>query len=626
MLKSNSKKGKTEDLNKSKNLDAEKFISSRYWIEIKRDKRFFFSPLIFLLGYLASTTIVPIFYSQLIQDATEGKVSSLSDVILPASILCGLYLFKSFSYFVETRIFTRMVESAQKALALESFQKISSMSKSFFADRFTGSLVGQANPYSLQVRDFANQWQYSLLPSVASTIVMLGYISTKSFLLAVPLVLSSVVYAFVMFKNRKKMRLMNKAANKAANDYSGKLSDSIGGMEAVKADGAEVHELKNLKPFVEKFTKLRRKSINFNNTQGELINFLNQFFILISLLFTVYLFIEGKIELSTVILMSRYASSIIGNVATISRFKLNLQGIYAGSYEMAEIMMLEPGIQDPEIPTSLKINKGLIEFNNANFKYSDSTENIEAEDEGDSGAPKSKNSKLKKLEPHLFKDLNLIIQPGEKIGLVGPSGGGKSTLLKLILRFYDVDSGEVKIDGINIKDVIQSKLRQQIAYVPQDPALFHRSILENIGYSKPKATKKQIESAAHQAFADEFINDLPKGYDTLVGERGVKLSGGQRQRVAIARAILKDAPILLLDEATSALDSESEKYIQKSLQKLIKGRTTVVVAHRLSTIQNMDRILVIEKGRVVDSGSHRELLSSSPLYQKLWSHQSGGML
>ncbi|HRV76225.1 MAG TPA: ATP-binding cassette domain-containing protein, partial [Candidatus Saccharimonadales bacterium] len=229
-------------------------------------------------------------------------------------------------------------------------------------------------------------------------------------------------------------------------------------------------------------------------------------------------------------------------------------------------------------------------------------------------------------EQHLFKNLSLTIKPGEKIGLVGPSGGGKSTLLKLILRFYDIDSGAVKIDGINVKDVIQSKLRQQIAYVPQDPALFHRSIAENIGYSKPNAKLKEVKAAAKQAYVDEFIESLPDGYDTLVGERGVKLSGGQRQRVAIARAILKDAPILLLDEATSALDSESESYIQKSLEKLMKDRTTVVVAHRLSTIRKMDRIIVVDKGRVVDSGPHDQLLKSSPLYKKLWSHQSGGLL
>ncbi|USN97839.1 MAG: ATP-binding cassette domain-containing protein [Candidatus Nomurabacteria bacterium] len=330
------------------------------------------------------------------------------------------------------------------------------------------------------------------------------------------------------------------------------------------------------------------------------------------------MYINHKIDLAMVLIMTSYAGSLVDKISALSNYKINVQEVYNSTFEMAEIMMMEPEIKDPQYPVKLKIEKGQIEFNDASFKYTNASEELKEDED--------KPNKNIKDEQHLFKNLSLTIKPGEKIGLVGPSGGGKSTLLKLILRFYDIDSGAVKIDGINVKDVIQSKLRQQIAYVPQDPALFHRSIAENIGYSKPNAKLKEVKAAAKQAYVDEFIESLPDGYDTLVGERGVKLSGGQRQRVAIARAILKDAPILLLDEATSALDSESESYIQKSLEKLMKDRTTVVVAHRLSTIRKMDRIIVVDKGRVVDSGPHDQLLKSSPLYKKLWSHQSGGLL
>ncbi len=223
-------------------------------------------------------------------------------------------------------------------------------------------------------------------------------------------------------------------------------------------------------------------------------------------------------------------------------------------------------------------------------------------------------------------DLNLEIAAGEKIGLVGHSGSGKTTLTKLLLRFNDIDGGEILIDGQNIANITQEDLRKCIAYVPQEPLLFHRTIRENIAYANPEASSKDIEEAAKKAYAQEFIEKLPKGYDTLVGERGVKLSGGQRQRVAIARAILKDAPILILDEATSALDSESEKLIQAALWELMKGRTAIVIAHRLSTIQRMDRILVLNDGEVIEQGKHAELLEKNGTYAKLWAHQSGGFI
>jgi ATP-binding cassette subfamily B protein len=210
--------------------------------------------------------------------------------------------------------------------------------------------------------------------------------------------------------------------------------------------------------------------------------------------------------------------------------------------------------------------------------------------------------------------------------LVGHSGGGKTTLIRLILRFMDIDGGEILIDGQNIANITQDDLRRSITYVPQEPLLFHRTLAENIGYGKLDATAEETVKAAKLAHADEFIKVLPKGYDTLVGERGIKLSGGQRQRVAIARAMLKDAPIILLDEATSALDSESEVLIQDALWKLMEGKTTVVIAHRLSTIQKMDRIVVLDNGEIAEEGSHKELLEKDGTYATLRAHQSGGFL
>jgi ATP-binding cassette subfamily B multidrug efflux pump len=227
--------------------------------------------------------------------------------------------------------------------------------------------------------------------------------------------------------------------------------------------------------------------------------------------------------------------------------------------------------------------------------------------------------------------LNLTIRPGEKVGLVGRSGAGKSTIVNLLLRFYDLESGRILVDGQNIAHVTQNSLRQQIGMVTQDTSLLHRSVRDNILYGRPDATEADMIAAAKRAEAHEFILTLSDakgrtGYDAHVGERGVKLSGGQRQRIAIARVMLKDAPILLLDEATSALDSEAEVAIQASLYDLMKGKTVVAIAHRLSTIAAMDRLIVLDKGRIVEEGTHRELLESGGLYARLWAHQSGGFL
>jgi ATP-binding cassette subfamily B protein len=226
----------------------------------------------------------------------------------------------------------------------------------------------------------------------------------------------------------------------------------------------------------------------------------------------------------------------------------------------------------------------------------------------------------------VFESLSFSLPAGQKVGVVGRSGAGKTTLMKLILRHYDLGGGSILVDGTDIRTVTKESLRESIAVVPQEPALFHRTIAENIAYGNPDATHEEIERAATLAQAHEFIELLPKGYETLVGERGVKLSGGQRQRVAIARAFLKDARILLLDEATSALDSESEVLVQKALLTLMEGRTVIAIAHRLSTLRAMDRLLVFDKGEIIEDGTHAELLKKKGHYADLWNHQAGGFL
>ena len=303
------------------------------------------------------------------------------------------------------------------------------------------------------------------------------------------------------------------------------------------------------------------------------------------------------ITLGTIVLLETYLFRLFDKLWNVGK---NIRVIYeamADANEMTEILIKPLEVMMFPMP-KLAVKSGAIEFKNVSFGYH--------------------------KDQDVLNNFDLAIKPGERVALIGPSGGGKSTIIKLLLRFFDLNGGEILIDGQDIYKTQQDSLRAQLSLVPQDPILFHRSLIENIRYAQPEAKDSEVVKAAKLAHAHEFISSFPDGYNTLVGERGVKLSGGERQRVAIARAILKDAPILVLDEATSSLDSESEQFIQDALKSLMQGRTTIVVAHRLSTIMQMDRIVVIDGGKIVEQGKHEELLKiREGLYQRLWEIQAG---
>jgi ATP-binding cassette subfamily B protein len=278
----------------------------------------------------------------------------------------------------------------------------------------------------------------------------------------------------------------------------------------------------------------------------------------------------------------------------------NLEGSLTDAAQFTELLLHPPAIVDADPVEPFQPRDASVRFRSVRFAHPS--------------------------RPPLFDGLDLTISAGEKVGLVGRSGGGKTTLTRLLLRFADLDAGAIEIGGQDIATIAQSALRSFIATVPQEPAMFHRTIAENIRIGRPRATDAEVRHAAELAHAAEFIAALPAGYDTLVGERGIKLSGGQRQRIAIARALLKDAPILVLDEATSALDSESENHIQQALWTLMQDRTAIVIAHRLSTVRRMDRLVVLEAGAIVEHGRHDQLLAGRGYYAALWQHQSGGFL
>lgn len=306
------------------------------------------------------------------------------------------------------------------------------------------------------------------------------------------------------------------------------------------------------------------------------------------------------LTIANIVFLYSLSNSLLSNVWTMNHILRNVNQSFGDAKEMVEILDM-PYIVDDKTDKPLAVEDATIDFSHISFRHEEQKEK-------------------------LFENFDLKISAGDRVGLVGVSGSGKTTLTKLLLRFADVTAGAIYIDGQDIRDVTQQSLREAIAYVPQESSLFHRSVYDNIAYGRPGASKEEVLKAAKLANADEFIRKLPDGYETMVGERGVKLSGGQRQRIAIARAILKDAPILVLDEATSALDSESEALIQEALGNLMKGRTSIVVAHRLSTIAGLDKIVVLNDGKIVEQGTHAELLARGGEYQKLWSRQSGAFL
>lgn len=427
---------------------------------------------------------------------------------------------------------------------------------------------------------FVNSWQLGLFVATAVAIVM--------------------TWTWINSQTRSQLRAKRLVATK---NLTAHLSDSIVNAQTVKTFAQEKLELQRNLELNERLKNLR---INDWQRAGKSGN--NRMAALVAMQFGLMLIIvqltrSDPSVLATGIFAFTYTFMLTNRLFEIDNMTRQLEEAFLNASPMTKMLLEEIEIEDAAGAKQLEVSKGAIELRKVSFAYPDNSQN---------GA--------------VFDDFSLSVKPGEKIGLVGPSGGGKSTLTRLMLRFESVDAGEILIDGQDISQVTQESLRQAVAYVPQEPLLFHRTIRENIAYGRQDATDEAVVRAAKQANAHEFIGSLPHGYDTMVGERGVKLSGGQRQRVAIARAILKDAPILILDEATSALDSENEVQVQEALWHLMQGRTALVIAHRLSTIQRMDRIIVLADGAIAEEGSHRTLLRHKGLYAKLWKHQSGGFI
>lgn len=496
----------------------------------------------------------------------------------------------------------RLEAKVLKDIANHVFSHLLSQGTVFHAERFSGTLVSQTTKFMSAYVRLAEATVMQFIPLVLSFVFTAIILFPQAPLFVAVLFLFSLLYVIVTAKGTKKVRMKSAIDANAQSKQTGQLSDTLSNVVAVKSFAATAREKKRFMAITE---ATRRKTIehtNLHNSRQLYFSGLTSGMTSISVLLAVGSVVWFDANIGVAFLVLDYSANIIAKLWQFSSSTLrDVNRAFGESADMLEILQIQPAIQDPKKPQRVRIREGAVAFEHVSFTHPEADET-------------------------LFKRFSLIIQPGEKVGLVGKSGAGKTTFVKLLMRFSEIDDGRIEIDGQSINAIKQEDLRSNIAYVPQEPALFHRSIKENITYGNPKATEKQIISAARSAYAHEFIATLPQGYDTLVGERGVKLSGGQRQRIAIARAILKDAPIIILDEATSALDSHSEALIQKSFQKLMAKRTAIVIAHRLSTIQKMDRILVMDRGKIIEQGTHEELLHQQGAYEKLWKRQSGSFI
>ena len=490
----------------------------------------------------------------------------------------------------------------QRDLYARCFSKLTNQTLFFHSNKFGGSLVSQTNKLVGAIESFWDTIIWSILPLVISLVGSIIVLSTLLWQYALFLLIFSIVFSIIVYYGSKPMAKLTKKEAKASNKLNGQLADVISNVLAVKSSGAEATEQKF---FTKTVNSWRNSSLDVMRgflKVSTVYSSINMVIKIGAIAFAVYAAQNDLVSVASVYLIITYTGSVAHELWNMNGIMRNYNRIIGNANDMVEILQTPTTLIDKS-DSKLKVTSGEISMDKITFTHD--------EGQGDT----------------LFHDFSLDIKPGEKIGLVGASGSGKTTLTKLLLRFADIDSGKITIDGQDISEVTQASLRAKIAYVPQEPLLFHRSVRENIAYGRPDATDAEIEEAAKKAGAYDFIVGLKDGFDTMVGERGIKLSSGQRQRVAIARAILKDAPILVLDEATSALDSESETLIQKSLETLMEKRTSIVIAHRLSTIAKLDRIIVLKNGKIVEDGSHDELINKKRgVYAKLWARQSGGFI
>lgn len=488
-------------------------------------------------------------------------------------------------------------------LATMSFDALSNQSMTFHSNRFGGTLVSQTSKFMAAYNQLVEALVHPFLPVLGSVVFVCVLLGPRVPLYVVILMALFAVYATVSYIMYKRILHLNEKAAKAQNDLSGELSDAVTNILTVKTYGREDYERSlfdaaNREVVLRDSKRMRSSLVRGVITAG----------IAVVIMSVVAVFISGGnawfgITPGTLVMMFTYTYTMTLQFNFINSGLQRFNRAFGDASGMTQVLDEPRLVADAPDAKPLAVREGAIDFQDIGFSYED-------------GGVRTK----------VFEGLDLHIPAGQRVGLVGMSGAGKTTLTKLLLRLSDIQEGRILVDGQDVSACTQQSLRRSIAYVPQEALLFHRSIAENIAYGRPDATMDEIREAARRANALEFIERLPQGFDTITGERGIKLSGGQRQRVAIARALLADCPILVLDEATSALDSESEHLVQDAFATLMRGRTCIVVAHRLSTVASLDRIVVLADGKVIEDGPHDELIAAGGEYAHLWSRQTGAYL
>ncbi len=578
--------------------DARK-IFQHYFSILKQYRLWFWLTLLFYgVGTLFSEIVAVVLFKEIIDALSAGQTAGIWQLFI---YLGGTYV----TFFVLFRLgdiaMSRYEVPSMTALSRYAFSEIQKHSYDFFTDRFVGSLTSQIKRY---VDALIRLFEGLVFTYWMNLITLLGIFATMfvfSWKLAILFVFNSIIIFSVAIPLLRRRMEYDELGGKASSEVSGQFSDVITNIMNVKLFTGFHLEKELFHAITEKYADIEKKSWHVWILTIALQNglmLLSRYGIFGVAL---YLWSQGEVTTGTVVLVVGFTQSLFSILWQVTRSTSGMLKDIASAKEMIDQLNEPVTLFDMPGAKKLEMKSGAILFEDIAFSYKDG------------GV--------------VFENFSVDIKPGEKIGIVGPSGGGKSTFTKLLLRFMDPTLGKVCIDGQNIKEVTQGSLHQAIGYVPQDPILFHRTLKENIAYGKEGASQDEILEAAKKAHAHEFIETLENGYDTMVGERGVKLSGGQRQRIAIARAILKNAPILVLDEATSALDSISELAIREAVDELIQNKTAIIIAHRLSTVEKMDRIIVLGKdGKISEQGTHQELVSKGGLYSELWSHQTGGFL
>ncbi|HIA92270.1 TPA: ABC transporter ATP-binding protein [Candidatus Saccharibacteria bacterium] len=575
-----------------------------YWQSLSGNKlRFFAMLLLAMIAVLFGDVVATYFLANLFEQLPAAVAGSrpAQDIwrlvwLSLGSIAISFLSWRTFGY-VWLKVIYELPYQNSKRVMEHMLQR----SYNFYTNAFGGSLVNKFNQFKWTSNDLVIIGTFELFTSLVRAIAFFIVLVILIPVVGWSLLVWIIFYVITVIALVNKKSPLSRRAVRARTKTTAYFADVVTNILTVKNFGKSELEKTKFRTVIESEKQANRRSWIFGEhirTYQSVVSFLFRVFVLI---FAVRGALNGSYSVASVIVAQFYLQQVARDVFSISKVIQDLEKRFNDAFEMVEIFEQPLLINDPENPEPIKNGKGEIHFSNVEFKYSDGEDSI-------------------------LENFNFKILPGQKVGLVGHSGSGKSTLTKILLRYEDIKGGEILIDGQDVRRVKQEELRSKIATVPQEPILFHRSIADNIRYGDPSASDAQVVKVAKQANAHDFIKDLPKGYETLVGERGIKLSGGEKQRVAIARAMLSKAPILLLDEATSALDSKSENLIQIALDRLMKHRTTIVIAHRLSTIRMMDRIVVMEKGKIIEDGTHDELLQKNGQYAQLWAHQAGGFL